>query len=180
MTAAEDILVFDTGPLSHFAKGGWLGALKAVVGTRRAIMPLQVVDELRQGVHANPFLQSVLDADWIEHRELDGENDLRQFAKFSERLVAGGRNVGEAAVLALASTMDALAVVDDAAARKAADRHGVRLKPTLALLCDAIHADLLTIELVSALADDLIATKYRLPFRPGGFEAWAREEGIFS
>lgn len=180
MGAAEDILVFDTGPLSHFAKGGWLGALKAVAGNRRVIVPLEVVNEIRQGAHTNPFLESVLDADWIEHRELDGENEIRQFVKFSERLVTGRRNVGESAVLALASTMDALAVVDDAAARKAADRHGVRLKPTLALLCDAIHAELLTIELVSALADDLIATKYRLPFPPGGFAAWAREEGYFS
>jgi len=34
---------------------------------------------------------------------------------------------------------------------------------------------ILTINLVSALADDLIADAYRLPFPPGGFARWARE-----
>lgn len=29
----DDILVFDTGPLNHFARESWLGVLKAVVGS---------------------------------------------------------------------------------------------------------------------------------------------------
>lgn len=46
-------LVFDTGPLSHLAREGWLGVLKAVVGKRRAFIPDVVVDELRQGASAD-------------------------------------------------------------------------------------------------------------------------------
>ena len=62
-------------------------------------------------------------------------------------MVKGGRNIGEAGVLAL--------------------------------LCDAVDSGLLTVKLVSALADDLLATEYRLPFKPGRFEAWAIENDRF-
>jgi len=31
---SDEILIFDTGPLSHFARQNWLGVLKAVVGVR--------------------------------------------------------------------------------------------------------------------------------------------------
>ena len=41
------ILIFDTGPLVHFAREGWLGPLRAVVGGRRALIPDVVADELR-------------------------------------------------------------------------------------------------------------------------------------
>jgi predicted nucleic acid-binding protein len=93
--------------------------------------------------------------------------------------VKGDRNVGEADVLALAKAIPAIAVVDDGAARKAGRDNGVEIRPTLALLCDAVRLDLLTIKLVGALADDLLATQYRLPFRPGGFAEWASETGMF-
>jgi predicted nucleic acid-binding protein len=93
-------------------------------------------------------------------------------------LVKDDRNRGEAGVLALASTMSAVAVVDDGAARKAAADKGIELRPTLALLCEAIQLELLTVKLVAALADDLLATQYRLPFPPGGFETWANENGL--
>lgn len=112
-----DILVFDTGPLSHFARQSWLGVLKAVTGERTALIPDVVAAELAE---------------------------------------------------------DAIAVVDDSAARKAADTYKVQICPTLALLCEAIRTGLLTIGLVSALADDLLADEYRLPFAPGDFARWAR------
>lgn len=173
-----EILVFDTGPLSHFAMQNWLGALKAVVGGRRAIIPDVVELELTQGAQRDSRLQEVLDAEWIEHRKLITDEEVAAFAKFSALLVRGSRNRGEAGVLALASVVGGVAVVDDGAGRKAADDHGVAKKPTLALLCEAIHSGLLTVKLVSALADDLLATEYRLPFEAGGFERWASEQGM--
>lgn len=172
-----DVLVFDTGPLSHFARAGWLGVLKAVVGSRTAVIPDVVVDELVLGGAIDTRLRTVLDAPWIERRELRTTEELRAFARFSAFLVKGNRNRGEAGVLALASTLEGVAVVDDAAGRKAAERHRIRLQPTLALVCEAIRSELLTVRLASSLADDLIATEYRLPFKPGEFERWAKDEG---
>ena len=175
----SEILVFDTGPLSHFALADWLGVLKAVVGNRTALIPDLVAAELRAGSTTDGRIAAVADAKWIEVRALHTDDDLLHFAHFSSLLVKGSRNLGEAAVLALAKSMSATAVIDDRAARKAARDTGVELRPTLALLCEAIRLDLLTVKLVAALADDLLATEYRLPFSPGGFEAWATANGLF-
>lgn len=172
-----ETLVFDTGPLSHFAQENWLGVLKAVVGTRKAVIPDMVVEELRVGAARDGRIQAVLDAPWIEHRELVDDRELVAYGSFAALLVSGTRNRGEAAVLALASISGGVAVVDDGAARRAARGQKVPYKPTLALLCEAVRQELLTVRLVSALADDLLAGVYRLPFGPGGFEKWAAEHG---
>ena len=165
--------MFDTGPLSHFARARWLDVLKTVVGDRRAVIPQAVVTELKIGAHNDHRIQAVLDADWIERRELYSEPELRAFAGFASRLVEGERNIGEAEVLALAATIPAEAVLDDNVAYTVGQRAGVSCKRTLALLCEAIREDLLTLELVSDVVDDLIATEYRLPFGPGEFAEWA-------
>ena len=174
----NDILVFDTSPLSHFAREGWLGPLKAVVGERQALVPDTVVDELRDGAGRDSRIQAALDAPWLEHRELVSDDELPAFARFSALLVRNDRNRGEAGVLALASVVGGIAVIDDRVARKAAERYGVRLQGTLALLCEAIQHGLLTVKLVSACADDLLIGSYRLPFGPGGFERWASDNGL--
>ncbi len=178
MGLTVEILIFDTGPLSHFAQQNWLGVLKAVVGPRTAMIPDIVVEELKEGARRDARLQEVLKADWIEHRELITDDEVTAFARFASFLVKGSRNRGEAAVLALAAEVDGVAVIDDGAARAVADAHGVAKRPTLALCCEAIHENLLTVKLVSSLADDLLASEYRLPFGPGGFERWATEQGM--
>lgn len=179
MTAAVDQdLVIDTGPLSHFAAAGWLAVLRSIAGERSVIIPDAVESELRQGLHANPHLLQVLEAEWITIRALTTSEELTSFAKFAERLVVGSRNVGEAAVLAYADVHRATAVIDDGAGRRAAHDFSVSLRPTLALLCDAIRDELLTVRMVSNLADHLLETEYRLPFVSGGFARWACENGM--
>jgi predicted nucleic acid-binding protein len=172
------LLIFDTGPLSHFARENWLGVLKAVVGERIAVIPDVVVHELREGASRDNRINAVLEAGWIEHRDLNGDDEIVEFAKFAELLVRGSRNRGEAGVLALAATTGGVAIIDDSAGRRAAERCEIRLQGTLGLLCDAIRGGLLTVPLVSALADDLLASEYRLPFGPGDFAKWAVENGL--
>ena len=121
-----------------------------------------------------------MDADWIETIPLDSSEQLVAFAYYEQRLVGpDGRNVGECGVLALAETTPhAIAVVDDRVAGNAAKGRKVEVRRTLGLLCDAIRQGLLTVPLVSALADDLLRDSYRLPFGPGGFARWADEQGL--
>ena len=59
---------------------------------------------------------AVLNATWIEHHELQTQEEVRAFAGFAAHLMSEGRNEGETAVLAVATTMPALAVLDDSAA----------------------------------------------------------------
>lgn len=174
-------LVFDTGPLSHFAKEGWLGMLRLVVGDERmAVMPDVVADELRSGAAGRAHLQTILDASWIEERCLTSGAELEAFATFSSLLVARGRNRGEAGVLALAKANSATAIIDDGPARKAARTHHVAHRGTLGLLCDTVRAGHATVPLISTIADHLLEGEYRLPFRPGGFEEWASDIGLIA
>ena len=177
---ADRDLVVDTGPLSHLAAAGWLSVLRSAARGRAVLIPDAVEAELREGVHLNSHLKQVLDAEWITTRQLASDQEIGSFAEFAARLVVGTRNVGEAAVLAYAKVHGATAVIDDGAGRQAARDFSVALRPTLALLCDAIRDGLLTVRMVSDLADHLLETEYRLPFRPGGFARWADENGLIS
>ena len=138
-------------------------------------MPAAVRNELRDGVHLHPSIQTALDASWIETHELDSAQEIAAFSKYAERLVSGNRNIGEAAALALAETLPGCAVIDDAAAHKFASAQGVHVTRTLALLCRAISEGVQAPEAVSSIADELLKTDYRLPFGKGDFERWAAE-----
>jgi len=154
--------------------------LKLVVGERVVVIPDVVVDEVRQGMTADRYyLRAILDADWIEPRNLITDDELRWFGEFSTLLVGrNGRNRGEAAVLAYAKANGATAVVDDMAGRNAAQRESVGLTGTLGLLCEAGKAGLMSKKLISGIADELIAGKYRLPFGPGEFVVWATRNDL--
>jgi predicted nucleic acid-binding protein len=180
MTSDRKTYVLDTGPLSHFARSQWLGVLKAVLGEGRVVIPDLVANELHHGANRHPHLRAVLDAGWIEIVTLDTEEQLAALTFYTERLVGqDGRNIGECGVLALAETTpSSIAVVDDQVAVNAAKVRQVTVRRTLGLLCEAIQQELLTVPLVSALADDLLANHYRLPFGPGDFARWAEEKDL--
>ena len=135
--------------------------------------------ELREGLHLDPRIQSVLDADWLEHRGISTTTEVEAYTSFARRLVSSDRNLGEAAVLALAQTVPARAVIDDRAACALARSARVEFTRTLSLLCEAVHSGLLTLDFVSEIADELIRTDYRLPFGPGEFKEWTARENLF-
>jgi predicted nucleic acid-binding protein len=173
-----DAVVFDTGPLRHFALRGWLGILKFLTTDKAVLIPETVEVELKRQSHEEPLLQQVLQADWIT---VDRSTDiayLAAFARYETRLVADGQNLGECGVLALGSTRGYELVLDDATPRRIAENERLKVTATLPLLCEAIRAKQLTVPLVEALADDLIIGTYYLPFQPGGFRQWALENGL--
>jgi predicted nucleic acid-binding protein len=136
-----------------------------------------VRDEISAATYRYPFLSQVLDADWITVDRSDDIELLVVHARYAARLASGQRNLGECGVLALAEVRHHVAVVDDRVAREVGKENGVEVTGTLALLCEGIHRGLLTVPLVSRIADDLLATEYRLPVLPGHFESWAQEQG---
>ena len=177
---AQTTYVLDTGPLSHFAKAQWLGALKLVLEDHLGVVPDLVEQEIQQGAGSHPHLVGILPADWISVVALNDPEHVSSFAHFAKALVGpDGRNMGECGVLALTQNLDpAVAVIDDRAARNAAQEAGLEVRGTVGLLCDAIRGDVLTVPMVSAVADDLLATNYRMPFKAGGFAKWAAENGL--
>lgn len=178
MTAQSHALVFDTGPLRHFAAQGWLGVLHFLAGERPVVIPESVEREISHQVHSLATLSQVLKASWIIVDRSDDVEFLSAFARYEDRLVSDGKNRGECGVLALGEVRGHEVVLDDSVARTIAEEHGIRVTSTLALLCKAIRDGQLTVPMVEKLADDLIMGDYYLPFSVGGFRRWAYEEGL--
>ena len=173
--------VVDTGPLSHFAKSGWLGVLKMLAPGHHIVIPDLVRHELEIAGPSQVHLSPILQQEWIETRAIESMEELAALGRYSKRLVgADGRNIGECGVLALAEVHGWTAIIDDAEACKAATDvpdHAVDVRRTLGLLCEAVREGHLTKETISEVADDLAASNYRVPFEPGGFIAWAEQNG---
>lgn len=173
--------IFDSGPLSHFAKAGWLGLLKHMAGEHPVLIPDVVHAEVMRGADRHHHLSLVLDAtqSWITVRPIVESEGLIAFAKYHALLVGadGVTNVGECGVLALSETLPGTAIIDDGAARRAGTAHGVDLRGTVALLLDAVRSHGLSRDAAGAVADDILASDYRYPFEAGRFIGWAIENG---
>ena len=172
--------VFGASQLSAFASGQLLGVLRILAGERRTVITGEVEAELRAGLAKVPQLNDVLQAAWLERVDtLEATGAHRMFGTFAERLVgATQRNLGEATVLTWAAThTSAIAIIDDAVARKVAREHSVTCIGTLGILLEAIRARQVSIEVASRMADIYIETNGRLPFQPGGFVTWAIQAG---
>jgi predicted nucleic acid-binding protein len=177
---ADQTIVFDTGPLRHFALRGWLGVLKYITSEKSAIIPESVEYELLEQKNDKPSLAQIFDEDWISVDRTDDIDFLSAFAGFEQRLVSRGRNRGECGVLALGKVYGYTVVIDDRVPRTIAKEEGLSITGTLGLLCQAIREDQLTVNLVEQLADDLLSGDYFLPFGPGDFRKWAENEGLIS
>ena len=77
--------VFDTGPLSVFARSQWLGVLKAVVHGSRAVIPDLVAAEVADAVAGHHHLRAVEEADWLDVLPIAAQ--LAAFSHYKERLV---------------------------------------------------------------------------------------------
>ena len=178
MTVPNNAWVFDTGPLRHFATQGWLGVLKFLAGDRPVFIPESVERELRDAVEHVWAARAVLEADWIHVHRSAGYDFLEAFARYADRLVAGGKNLGECGVLAMGQIYACEVVIDDAVPRQIAKERGIQVTATVPLLCEAIRAKQLTTAMVEKLADDLLEGAYYLPFGPGGFRRHVLENGL--
>ncbi|NRG41615.1 nucleotide-binding protein [Rathayibacter sp. VKM Ac-2835] len=178
MTVPAEALVFDTGPMRHFAAEGWLGVLKFLAGDRPVVIP----DAVERELHSAPG--TVFDGldlsshTWIKVFRSTDLDFLSAVASVEDRLVADRKNVGECAVLALGQRFGCELVIDDSVARSVAREHGLRLTATVPLLCQGRRSTLLTLAMVESLVDDLLQGEYFLPFGRGGFRQHALETGL--
>lgn len=178
MTVPENAWVFDTGPLRHFAKQGWLGVLRFLAAEHPIYIPDSVERELNNAAEHVSATRAVLDADWIQVHRSTSPEFAEAFAHYVDRLVADGKNLGECGVLAMGQIYRCEVVIDDATPRQIATEKGIRVTATVPLLCEAIRAKKLTTVMVEELADHLLEGKYYLPFGPGGFRQHVLENGL--
>lgn len=172
------VLVFDSAPLCCFARAGALATLERLTAGDERVTTQAVLDELRRGVPQHPELGEVLDLPWLLPVGVDSLAELRCFAAYANRLGAGGRDIGEASVLAWAEVHGAIAFTDDQAAVQVGRERGVEVKRTLALIARAVRLSILTEPEAEQLVDALIRAGARFPLESAAFLVWARDQGL--
>jgi predicted nucleic acid-binding protein len=130
---------------------------------------------------AYPLLADVAALSWLELVPVDSLDALIAFSEFIRVLGAGGRNIGEASILAWAEVSAGVAVLDDNAAVSAAKARGVDVRRSLGLLCEGLSRKLLTTDEARLLVDDLASVGgARLPCDGADFEVWAEANGLLT
>lgn len=171
---ADAALVFDTGPLSCFARAGQWDILGDIVAASRCTATDVVGRELADGVAHHPSLQDVLDAEWLQRVALATSDEVGLFAEYSRTL-----DPGEASTLAWAEAHDAIAIVDERAGVNVAKQRGIAVHGTLWLIAQALNSRLVNERQAIRIVDDMLATHPYFPFkRADEFIPWARREGL--
>jgi predicted nucleic acid-binding protein len=174
-------LVFDNTPLSHFARAGRLDILEKLVSPYRCLTPAEVTSEIHDGIAVHPSLAKVLSAQWLEVVELRQVDEVVAFARYKAELGGGpARNNGEAAVLGWTAVHGGVAIIDERAGARIAQRDGIEVHGTLWLLANGVRADYLARSDAERIIDELAETDMALPVDGPGFFAWAYDEGLLS
>jgi predicted nucleic acid-binding protein len=173
-------LVFNTSPLSHFARAGRLAVLDRLTAGHRRVVPQAVLDELQAGEPVHPPLADVRNAGWLERVACNGLAELQAFAHYVRVLGAGERDIGEASVLAWAEVNSGIAVIDERAGTQAAQARGMAVHGTLWLIANGLNAGELLLPEAERLVDQLRSTDARLPCSGAEFFEWAKSQGLLT
>lgn len=172
------VLVFDSAPLSAFARARQLGLLDTLTAADDRVTTQAVLDEIRTGVRDFPDLADALTLPWLRVERLDNLDELRLFAEYARRFGSGEHDVGEATVLAWAEAHGAVAFTDDETAVQVGRDRGVRVQRTLALVARGVRNGILAEPRAERLVEELLRAGARFPFGPGEFLVWARGQGL--
>ncbi|WP_419926139.1 hypothetical protein [Candidatus Poriferisocius sp.] len=172
-------LVFDNSPLSHFARAGKLNTLEELVHGYRCFVPVEVREEIVKGMVAFPDIAEALVVPWLEPIEIAEFRELAAFARYKSELGGGPHeNTGEAAVLAWTSVHGGVAVIDERAGSRLAQRDGRLVQDSMWLVAQGVQSGILDRSEAENLVDDLRATDMRLPVNGKEFFAWAYQKGL--
>ena len=139
------MIVSNTGPILSFARAHHLDLLRNVVDV--LTIPKAVHEEIVVHGAGRPGADEVSGATWIQ-RESVGQDTLAG-------LLPSTLHLGEREAIALAHAHGAVLLIDDRAARQAAEAHGVRCMGSLRVLEEAKARAL--IPAVKPTLDDLVA-----------------------
>lgn len=172
-------LIFDNSPLSHFARAGRLATLEELVQGYRCLVPVEVRQEIDVGIPDFPDLAEILAVPWLESIEISEFRELAAFARYKSELGGGPQeNTGEAAVLAWTSINGGVAIIDERAGNRLAQRDEISVQDSMWLVAQGVQTGVLHRSEAENLVDDLRATHMWLPASGKEFFAWAYQQGL--
>lgn len=143
-------IICDTSPLQYLHQLGLLSLLPALA--RKIIVPSAVFAEIEIGRENAIDLPDLLSFDWI---------DIRQAKSIAILPPLIDLGAGETEVLALAvESPDAILILDDLLARKAAESLGIKIIGTLGILLEAKRNNL--ISEIEPILNELEKLRFRL------------------
>lgn len=171
------VLAWDTSPLLHAIRAekiDLLGLIAQHCGRtpRRNVTTQAVVSEISH------YGLPLAGLDWLEVVHVDDLAEIEALVAWMARVAGAKSNHGEATVLAWAEVHRAVAVVDDADARRIGLREGLDVRGSLRVVADAVRVGDITAHAATALVDAMIATGARYPCPRGGFVTWARQHRL--
>lgn len=171
-------LIFDTSPLSHFARAGELRTLANLTASFDRFATQAVLDELSRGARQHSSLTEIERITWLRRVRVDSLDELATFAEYARVLGSGERDVGEASTLAWAEVHHAIAVIDERAGTRRGRERGVEVHGTLWLVAEGCRTDQLSDDGAGALVDALSDNEAWFPCRGSEFLEWARSEQL--
>jgi len=174
------IHVFDTSVLSPFARANRLATLRTLFPNGVLLTTPAVRQELANGAPQYPTLNAALTVEWLGTTPPMEDNliFLSSFAGFHAALGDGARNVGEATVLAYASVVGGVAVIDENPAANLGIQKGIAIVRTLGQVAMAVTNGILDGGQAASLVDDLINVGgARFPCTGATLLEWLRVNG---
>lgn len=106
-------------------------------------------------------------------------DEVVAFARYKAELGGGpDQNTGEAAVLGWTAVHGGIAIIDERAGTRMAQRDGIVVHGTLWLVANGVRSEKLSRLHAERMIDELAATDMALSVDGAGFLAWAYEEGL--
>lgn len=172
-------LVIDASVLSPFARAGRLADLKRLTSGANRLVTGAVMAEIESGADQFSGLAAVGSLTWLEYVDSGSMDELVAFSAYTRRLGCdGGRNIGEASVLAHAEVHGCTALIDDEVAVQLGRERGVSVLRSLGLIARRIREGALTVEVAQDLVDALIEGGARYPCTAGEFVEWCRRADL--
>jgi len=150
--------VFDSTPLIHLAKAGLSWMIEALEGEKYTAPSVyrEVVEAgLQRGLHDAPIIH-----DLIKRGAVTVEDPpVGLLASMTENHRDLHR--GEAEVIALARSLNAIAIIDDPAARRVAEVYGVRKEGSYAVILRALLKGRITRQQARVSLEKLVSSGWR-------------------
>lgn len=176
--ASGSIRVWDASALHAAATADRLDVLGdiaccAALGSPRNVTTATVADELqRNGL-------SIAGQGWLAVEHVDGLDEITAVVKWAGIVGSTSQhNRGEATVCAWAEVHQAIAVMDDRDARRAAQTNGLTTHGSLWLICEAVRVGQIAEAAAIGFTDTLLNAGARYPFQRGAFSTWARQQRL--
>jgi len=156
-------LISDACVLSNFALPGAMEVLRQLYGGRSFLTDhvyMEILRGIRSGRDDLSQIHDAIADRWLRKTCLQTSGEKENFEKLTESL-----GLGEASSIAAAQSRGLVFASDDLAARREAERHGIRLTGTLGILMRAVSQTIIDMREADQILKNMIKGGFFSPVK---------------